>query len=179
MHWLQPHFSEIPKYCFNTSNGTESITDSILFRRLKIFVFIPSQDWQYFNSHKLEAHSKSQYSVCNIGSRGTANAQRFLLVGLVPLNASAVASVLWESCTVTRSPSCARFHRQTVTPLPPPTTHLCCLFFHVSVWLYGSWRQHSFKRRRHHDDATAIFCGDDARVRQISAPPTCPQVRSC
>ena len=32
-----------------------------------------------------------------------------------------LASVLWESCPVTRSPSCGRLHRQTVKPLPPPT----------------------------------------------------------
>ena len=45
----------------------------------------------------------------------------FLLLGHVPLYACAVASVLWESCPVTRSPSCGRLHRQTVKPLPPPT----------------------------------------------------------
>ena len=40
-------------------------------------------------------------------------------MGQVPLYACAVASVLWESCPVTRSPSCGRLHRQTVQSLPP------------------------------------------------------------
>ena len=48
----------------------------------------------------------------------------------MPLYACAVASVLWESCPVTRWPSCGRLHRQTVKPLPP---HLGRLFVHVSV----------------------------------------------
>ena len=54
-------------------------------------------------------------------------------------------------CTVTRSPSCGRLHRQTVKPLPPPNR----LFFHVSFWLDGPWRRHSLKRRQHHEDAMA------------------------
>ena len=59
----RPIFTKIPKYYLNTSNGTETITVSILFRRLKNTVFLPSPDWQY--------------SVYNRGPRGTANAQRF------------------------------------------------------------------------------------------------------
>ena len=34
-------------------------------------------------------------------------------------------------------------------------THLCRLFFHVSVWLDGPWRRHSLKGRQHHEDAMA------------------------
>ena len=70
-----PFLKKIPKYCFNTPNGTAAITLSILFRRLKDTVF-PSRIGNS-NSHKLEAHSKSQYSVHNEGPRGEANAQRF------------------------------------------------------------------------------------------------------
>ena len=74
----RPIFTKIPKYCFNTSSDTETIAVSILFRRLKKNLFFePSRDWQYSNSHKLEAHSKSQHPVYNRGPRGTANAQRF------------------------------------------------------------------------------------------------------
>ena len=53
---------------------------------------------------------------------------------------------------MTRSPSCGRLHRQTVKPMPPPTSRL---FFHVNVWLDGPWRRHSFKRRQHREDAMA------------------------
>ena len=85
VHQLQAHFYEIPKYCFNTPNGTETMTVSMLPTEKKN-CFLASQDWQYFNSHKLEAHSKSQYTVYNRGPRGTANAQAFfLLVDQVPL----------------------------------------------------------------------------------------------
>ena len=45
----------IPKYCFNTSNGAELITVSILICRLKILFFIPSQEWQFSNSQALSA----------------------------------------------------------------------------------------------------------------------------
>ena len=101
---------------FNTFNATETITVSILFRRLNNTVFLPSREWQYPNSHKLEARSKSQCTVYNRGPRGEANAQLvfFSLVGLVPLHSCAVEAVLSESCPSTRSPSCARLHRQTV-----------------------------------------------------------------
>ena len=50
----------------------------------------------------------------------------------MPLYSCAVESVLWESCPVTRSPSCASLHRQTAKPLPPSTcvvsspTYLFC-----------------------------------------------------
>ena len=92
----RPILTKIPKYCFNTSNGTETITVSILFRRLKNIVFSPPGIGnEYSNSHMLEAHSKSQYSVYNRGPRGTANAQRFFftggpsVVGKLPCNALA------------------------------------------------------------------------------------------
>ena len=52
---------------------------------------------------------------------GKRTALFFLLGGQMSLYACAGASVLWESCPVTRSPSCGRLHRQTVKPLPPPT----------------------------------------------------------
>ena len=35
----RPTFTKLPKYCFNTSNGTETTTVPILFRRLKNTVF--------------------------------------------------------------------------------------------------------------------------------------------
>ena len=49
---------------------------SILFHRPKILFFTLPRGWQHPNSHKLEAQSKSQYTVHNRGPRGTANAQR-------------------------------------------------------------------------------------------------------
>ena len=73
----QAHFHENPKIRFNTSNGTEIIAVSILFRRLKNTVCVASRDWQYSSFLKLEADSKSQYSVHTRGLRGMANAQRF------------------------------------------------------------------------------------------------------
>ena len=57
-----PFFTKIPKYFFNTSNGTQTITVSILFRRLKNTVFDPPGTGNTPNSHKLEAHSKSPFS---------------------------------------------------------------------------------------------------------------------
>ena len=50
----------------------------------------------------------------------------------MPLYACAVGCVLWESCPVTRSPSCGRLHRQTVRPLPPPTCAVSS-----STYLFG------------------------------------------
>ena len=89
-------FTKISKYCFNSSNGTEIIAVSTLFRRL-FTVFSPSRDWQYSNSQK---HSKSRYSVFNRGPRGKANAQRYLkLVGQVPLYSCAV-----EKCVAGKLP---------------------------------------------------------------------------
>ena len=44
--------------------------------------------------------------------------------------------MLWESCPVTRSPSCGRLHRQTVKPLPPPTCVVSS-----STYLFG-WTDH-------------------------------------
>ena len=43
----------------------------------------------------------------------------------MPLYSCAVESVLLESCPVTRSPSRARLHRQTVKPLSPHTCVVC------------------------------------------------------
>ena len=105
-------------------------------------MFLPSRDWQYSNSHKLEAHSHSQYTVYDRGPRGKANAQRFFsLVGQMPSCSCAVESVLREHCPVTRSPSCERLQKQTSKPLPPPT----CV---VTSSTYVLWRRHSLKRRQ-------------------------------
>ena len=88
---------ENPKYCFSTSNNTETAIVSLLFRRLKFFCVSGIGNTPIL---KLEAHSKSQHSVYNRGPRGTPDAQRFffLLMGQVPLCACAVRSVLWASC---------------------------------------------------------------------------------
>ena len=86
----KPIFTKIPKYCFNTSNGTETITVSILFRRLqKTVFFYPPGIGKTPNSHKLEAHSKIAIPVDNRGPRGTANAQLFFY--------------LWAKCRCTRA----------------------------------------------------------------------------
>ena len=63
---------------------------------------LPSWDWQYSNSHKLEAHSNKQHPVYSRGPRAKANVQCFFL-DQVPLYSCAVESVLWESCPVTRA----------------------------------------------------------------------------
>ena len=54
----------------------------------------------------------------------------------MPLYACAVESVVWESCPVTRPPSCARLHRQTGKPLPAPTCVVSS-----STYLFG-WTDH-------------------------------------
>ena len=83
MHQLQAHFSKIPKYCFNTSNGTEAITVSILFRRLKNTVFLPPG---IGNTSTLKSSKRTQNRNTPFTTEarvGKANAQRFffLLVG--------------------------------------------------------------------------------------------------
>ena len=105
-------------------NGAETSSVSILVCRLKNAVFYPPGISNTPTLTSSKAHSKSPYSVYNRGPHGEANAQRScLLVGQVPLYSCAVESVLRESCLVTRSPSCARFIRQTATSV--------VLFFHV------------------------------------------------
>ena len=118
-----PFFYENPKALFQYIQCTEIITVSILFRRLKNTSFLPFWDSQYSNSHKLEAHSQSQYTVYNRCPRGKANTQRFLYwwAKCRCIRVPSQESLLRESCPVTRSPSCERLHRQTGKPLPPPT----------------------------------------------------------
>ena len=99
--------------------------------------FFTLRDWQYSISHKLEAHTKSQHSLFTTEARVVRQMHsRFLLVGQVPSHAYGVASVLWESCPVTRPRSCARLHRQTVKPLPPVTCVVSS-----STYLFG-WTDH-------------------------------------
>ena len=126
VHQLQAHFYEIPKYCFNTPNGTETMTVSMLPTEKILFFYPP----RIGNTSTLTSSKRTQ-------NRNTANAQRFfLLVDQVPLCACAVARVLWESCPVTCSPSCGRLHRQTVKPLPPPTCVVSSF-----TYLFG-WTDH-------------------------------------
>ena len=120
----QAHFfKKKKKYCLKTSNGTEIIAVSMLFRRLKIL---------YSTLLGLAIPQLSQArSALKIAIPG------FLLVGQVSLF-SAVESVVWESCPVTRPPSCARMHRLPGKPLPPPTRVVSS-----STYLFG-WTNHGF-----------------------------------
>ena len=85
----------------------------------------------------LEAHSKSQYHIYKKARVELQTHTSFLLVGQVPL----CVCVCRRNCVVgmhpvTRSPSCARLHTQTVQPLPPPT---CVVSF--STHPFG-WTEH-------------------------------------
>ena len=64
--------------------------------------------------------------------------RRKCVVGKLPCNA------LTFVCALAQTDCCAL-----------ATTHLCRLFLHVSVWLDGPWRRHTFKRRQHHEVAIA------------------------
>ena len=140
----KPIFTKISKYSFNTSNGTGTIT----VPPTENAVFLPSRDWQYSNSHKLEPHSKSQYTDFTTEARVVQThsvfftvvcvCRRKCVVGKLPCNAVAFEWALAQT-------DCHAL----------ATTHLCRLFFHVNVWLDGPWRRHSFKRRQHHEDAMA------------------------
>ena len=155
-----------------TSNGTETITISILFRRLESTVFQPPGigNTPTLTSSK---RSRNRNTPCTTEARVVRQtAQRFFLVGHVPSCSCAVESVLWESCPVTRSPSCARVHRQTGKPLPPPT----CVFVHVSVWLDGPSRRHSFKRRQPRNGSASAdaFTSPKVQRRTLSVPRPTP-----
>ena len=119
-----PIFKKIPKYCFNTSNGTETITVYCFFTLPGLSILQLSQA----RSALKIAIPRLQHKPAWYGKRTAV----FLLVGQAPMYACAVASMLWESCPVTRSPSCGRLHRQTVKPLPPPTV------VSSSTYLFGS-----------------------------------------
>ena len=86
-----------------------------------------SRDWQYSNSHKLEARSKS-HTPFTTEARVVRQTHSvfFFYWCQVPLYACAVARMLWKSCPATRSPSCGRLHRQTLLSpcLHPPVSPL-------------------------------------------------------
>ena len=113
----------------NTVSIHRTVLKPLLFQHClvdcKILIFYPLRIGNTPNSHKLEAHSKSQYTVYNRGPRGTANAQRFFFLNWwAKCRCLGVPSKFCcgrVSCPVTRLPSCGRLHRQTVKPLPPPT----------------------------------------------------------
>ena len=143
-----------PRYCFQHSNGTEIISNSLLFRRLKTQFFLTSRDWQDSNSHMLEVHSLNRNTPFTTEARVVRQTHSvFQLVDQVPLYSCAVESALPESCPAKRSPSCERLHRQTGLPLPPPTCVVSS-----STYLFGwtgPWRRHTPQRRQHHEDAVA------------------------
>ena len=130
---FKPIFTKILKNNSNTSNGTEIITVSILFRRLKNTVFLPSRDWQHSNSHKLEARTQNRNTPFTTEASVVRQTSSFFLVGHVPLSSCAVKVVLRDSCPFTRSPSCDLLHGQNVA-----ATHLCRVLLHISVWLDGT-----------------------------------------
>ena len=64
------------------------------------------------------------------------------------------------------------------------TTHLCRLFVHVSVWLNGPWRRHSFKRHQPKNGGASAFVFTLPRVRRrtLSVPqpaPCTPPLQPC
>ena len=151
----RPIFTKVPKYCFNTSNGAETITVSFLFRRRKNSVFFnppgigktptltSSKRTQHLNTPfateaRVEQQTHSGFFFTGGPSAVVCVCRCKCVVGKLPCNALAIVWALAQT-------DCQAF----------ATTHLCRLFFHVNVWLDGPWRRHSFKRRQHHEDAMA------------------------
>ena len=148
-------FAKSPKYCFNTSNGTETITVSILFRRLKrqCFFSLPPllplspglAILQLSQSLKSTQNRNTQFTTEARVVRQTRSGffcwavfacRRKCAVGKLPRDA------LTFMCAVAQA-DCKAL----------ATTDLCRLFVHENVWLVGPWHRHSFKRRQHHEDA--------------------------
>ena len=77
--WLRLRTQATGSFLWTSKNvsihamGTDIITVAVLLRPLEMLFCLTSPDWQYSNSHKLEAHSRSQFSVCNRDPRGKAN----------------------------------------------------------------------------------------------------------
>ena len=95
----RPIFSKISKYCFNSSNGTETITVSILFRRLKNTVFtLPGLAiLRTLTSSKRTQNRNTPFTTEACVVRKTHFFFFFfLLVFQVSLYGCAVASVLWK-----------------------------------------------------------------------------------
>ena len=87
----------------------------MLFRRLKNGVFFLTLPGLAI-LHLSQARSALKIAIPRLQQRPAWYGKRtavFLLVSQVPLYSCAIASLLWESCPVTRSPSCERLHRQT------------------------------------------------------------------
>ena len=102
VHKLHAHFYDNPKILFQ-----------YLFAEKYCF-YLPGLQY----SELSQARSALKIGIHRVQQRPACNGKRtavFLLVGQLPLYACTVASVLWESFPVTRSPSCGRFRR------PPPT----------------------------------------------------------
>ena len=99
----RPIFTKIPKYGVNTSNGSETITVSKLFRRT-VFTLTGLAIFQLSQTRsalKIATH-RSQHRPAWCGERTAV----FSLASQVRLDSCAVASGMWKSYPVTRSPSC-------------------------------------------------------------------------
>ena len=133
----RPTFTKIPRYCFNTSNGTETIAVSTLFRRLKKNCFF-DPPW-IGNTPTLTSSKRTQNrnTSFTIEARVVRQTHSVFFSG----GPRAVVCVCRRKCVVgscpaTRSPSCGRLLRQTIEPLPPPTCVVSS-----STYLLG-WTDH-------------------------------------
>ena len=95
-------------------------------------VHSPTRDWQCSNYHKLEAQSKSQCSVYNIGR--VVKRTHSVFYWWAKCRRIRVSSLV--CCGEVAMYSCARLHRQTVKSLPPPTCVVSS-----SMHLFG-WTDH-------------------------------------
>ena len=137
---------------FQYIKGTETITVSILFRRLKNTFFKPSWDWQY--SQLSQARGALKIAIPRLQQRPAWYGKRttFFFAG----GPSAVVCVcrrkcVVEKCPATRSPSGGACTDRLLSPCHhAPVSSLL-----PRNWLDGPWRRHSFKRRQHHEDAMA------------------------
>ena len=132
-------FTKIPKYCFDTSNGTETITESILFRRLKNYCFFTLPGLAILRTLTSSKRTQNRNTPFATAARVVRQTHSFFSGGPI-----AVVCACRRKCV-----AC------TDRLLSPCHHHLCRLFFHVYFWLDRTWCRHSFKRRQRHEDAMA------------------------
>ena len=134
-------------------NGTDSITVSTLFHRLKkLFFFSPLPG--IGNTPTLASSKRTQNR--NTPFTTEAFVERRTSSVFFTGGPSAVVCVCRRKCVVGKllCDALAFVWALAQTKCSAlATTHLCRLFFHVNVWLDRPWRRHSFKRRQHHEDA--------------------------
>ena len=134
MHQLQANFYESPKkYCFETSNDTETITVPMLFRRLKILFVYPPWDWQTLRTLTSSKRTQNRNTPFFTEARVVRQTHSAFFTG----GPSAVVCVSRRKCVVgkLRCNALALALGQTDCYALATTHHLCRLFVHVSVWL--------------------------------------------